>query len=157
MDSEPKLFTIHMKTAIATILCAVFVLGCSTGRVLVSGPQHPQCKPEEVQFYERPPAHTFEHVGTVMVKSPGAGQRALNNAITKARYKAASIGANGIIWRQVDGQRTVYNWVPVDDTLVTFEAIFEPWIIRGTNLTVVHEKQTDKARNDAWRGPSLKK
>ncbi len=103
-------------------LVVIMVSGCATGRIMVTGTKRDAIKPEVVRVYSSLPSGADE-VALVMVESDGKGQGSLDRAIEKAKQKAASVGANGIVPHKGSMSTIYIDYVPVNKTHFTFRAI----------------------------------
>lgn len=81
------------------ILAAVlFLAGCATGSLLLTGTARPAIKPEQVKIYLEPPA-SYEVVGMIEASSEMGINRQTSQgyAIDYMKQKAAEVGANGLL------------------------------------------------------------
>jgi hypothetical protein len=77
--------------------------------------------PDRVQVYPEMPPYS-RRIAMIMVRSSGSGQRSMDRALEKTKQRAAKLGASGICLQLVNTSTTVYQWYPVKETYVTFEA-----------------------------------
>jgi hypothetical protein len=93
-----------MKPAILRAVLGFVVLasisGCATGAALVTGVKRPPIDPNQVRIYSSPPPK-FEEVAVISANSywswAWTEQAKLDTATRELRSKAAKLGANGVI------------------------------------------------------------
>lgn len=93
-----------MKRAIVSALFSMIAIallsGCATGAALVTGVKRPPIDPSQVRIYSSPPPK-FEEVAVISANSYWSWawheQAKLDTATRELRNKAAKLGANGVI------------------------------------------------------------
>jgi hypothetical protein len=92
-----------MKTplwVVGAVLSVSILAGCATGAALVTGIKRPPIDPSQVRIYSSPPPK-FEEVAVISANSYWSWawheQAKLDTATRELRNKAAKLGANGVI------------------------------------------------------------
>lgn len=86
--------------ALFLIAAAVALSGCATGAALVTGVKRPPIDPSQVRIYSSPPPK-YEEVAIISANSYWSWawheQAKMDTATRELREKAAKLGANGVI------------------------------------------------------------
>ena len=92
-----------MKTSLqvaGAMLSVAILSGCATGAALVTGVKRPPIDPGQVRIYSSPPPK-FEEVAVISANSYWSWawneQAKIDTATRELRSKAAKLGANGVI------------------------------------------------------------
>lgn len=118
----------------ACCLLVLFLVGCATGSVILTGTARPSTDPQSVKLYLEEP-EKYEVIGLVEASSSSGWtkQGSQNYAVAELKKQAAKIGANGVLLTttgtQVTGVTGGYGtgsmWaVPVGAKVVKGVAIF---------------------------------
>ena len=93
---------------ITAVLISVFLFGCASGTVLVTGVEREPIDEAQVKIYLEAP-ETYEVVGMIEASSESGTtkKKKQNRAEKKLKKLAAEIGANGIIIRSVKEKEIV--------------------------------------------------
>lgn len=90
------------------ILAAVFLAGCATGSAVITGQQRPPIPIEEVRLFSTPPKQPYEEIGLITANSfwswAWTQQAEMDTATRELKAKAAKIGANGVILKNLSWQ-----------------------------------------------------
>lgn len=85
-------------------MAAALLGGCATGAAIVTGKVRPPISPEQVRMYSSPPP-VYEEVALVSANSYWSWgwneQAKLDTANREIRAKAANLGANGVLIRNI--------------------------------------------------------
>ena len=83
---------------IACCLLALFLVGCATGSVILTGTARPPTDPQSVKLYLEEPKE-YEVLGIVEASSDSGltSQGSQNYAVAELKKQAAKIGANGVL------------------------------------------------------------
>ena len=74
------------------------LVGCTTGRDVVTGTPRPAIDVANVVVYSAPPSQSYEVIAMVMSEADGKGQEAINTALKRLKERAAKLGANGLVF-----------------------------------------------------------
>ena len=102
---------INLRTLLLLAALAVPILGsgCATGAALVTGVKRPPINPNEVRIYSEPPAN-YEEVAIISAHSywswAWTEQSKMDTASRELRAKAAKLGANGVIVKNLGNAAT---------------------------------------------------
>ena len=102
---------INLRTLLLVAAWAVPILGsgCATGAALVTGVKRPPINPNEVRIYSEPPAN-YEEVAIISANSywswAWTEQSKMDTASRELRSKAAKLGANGVIVKNLGNAAT---------------------------------------------------
>lgn len=115
-------------------LLLLFLIGCASGSVIVTGTVRPATDPQSVKFYLKEPRN-YETIGLVEASSDSGftEQGSKDYAVSELKKQAAKIGATGVLLTatgdqtstMVGGYGTGVIWaVPVNAKVVRGTAIF---------------------------------
>ena len=102
---------INLRTLLLLAALAVPILGsgCATGAALVTGVKRPPINPNDVRIYSEPPAN-YEEVAISSANSywswAWTEQSKMDTASRELRTKAAKLGANGVIVKNLGNAAT---------------------------------------------------
>lgn len=92
---------------------AMFLSGCATGSAVITGQQRPPIPIEDVRLFSSPPKEPYEEIGLITANSfwswGWTQQAEMDTATRELKAKAAKIGANGVILRNL-------GWEPTSNT-----------------------------------------
>ncbi len=83
---------------IACCLSALFLIGCATGSVVLTGTARPSTDPQSVKLYLKEPKK-FDVIGLVEASSDSGftDQGSQDYAVAELKKQASKIGANGVL------------------------------------------------------------
>jgi hypothetical protein len=79
-----------------SLFCLLLLAGCVSGSHLITGNARPKLVPEGVKVYQTAPLHA-ELIGTVLARSNGDDQYAMDRGVHELKRQAAMIGANALV------------------------------------------------------------
>jgi hypothetical protein len=95
------------------ILLVGLLAGCATGSAVITGQQRPPIPIEDVRLFSSPPSEPYEEIGLITANSFWSWgwneQAEMDTATRELKAKAAKIGANGVILRNL-------GWRPTSNT-----------------------------------------
>jgi len=123
---------------IACYLLAVFLTGCATGSVVLTGTARPSTDPQSVKLYLQEPKK-YDVIGLVEASSDSGwtDQGSQDYAVAELKKQAAKIGANGVLLTTTGTQTT--GMAGGYGTGVVWVAPVNAKVVKGTAI-FVHEE-----------------
>ncbi len=87
------------------VVCILLLASCATGSAIVTGAKRPPIDPAKVRLYSSPPSVPYEEIAIIAANSYWSWawneQAKMDTATREIRTKAAKLGANGIILKNL--------------------------------------------------------
>jgi hypothetical protein len=123
---------------IACCLSALYLIGCATGSVVLTGTARPSTAPKSVKLYIREPKK-YDVIGLVEASSDSGltDQGSQDYAVAELKRQAAKVGANGVLLTTTGTQTS--SMVGGNAGGVVWVAPVEAKVVKGTAILVTEE------------------